>query len=148
MMALMAQVSEVAPVLDREAAQTFLEHLDPDTNEFTFQTFTDSEEGRRSFPVDQRTKGRFDPLAKTLHGTLAKHWTTLTDLSLRGAGVFVCINKTNLRGRRTENVILVRAFFVDFDGLPVEAIKKKIAHLGLIPHVVVQTRADSDRIYS
>ena len=75
----MTKVSEVAqfPVLDREAAQTFLEHLDPDTTEFTFQTFTDSEERRKGLRTDPRTKRRIDPLAKTLHGTLEQHWTAL-----------------------------------------------------------------------
>ena len=29
------------PVLSREAARTFLQYLDPDTETFTFQTFTD-----------------------------------------------------------------------------------------------------------
>jgi hypothetical protein len=54
----MNQVGEVAqfPVLDRDAAQTFLEYLDPGTNEFTFQTFTDSDQKHKAFQTDPHTK--------------------------------------------------------------------------------------------
>jgi hypothetical protein len=35
------------PVLDPEAAATFLSFLDPDSDRFTFQSFTDSDEKSR-----------------------------------------------------------------------------------------------------
>jgi hypothetical protein len=136
------------PVLDREAAQTFLECLDSETNEFTFQTFTDSEKSRRGFQTDPRTKGRIDPLAKTLHGSLDQHWTTLVNLSRRGAGVFVTINRTALSGRRTtENIIAVRAYFADFDGTDIAVIKSRLRSLGLPPHLSVQSSTGGWHLY-
>src|SRR5262245_12767574 len=138
----MTNLSEVAqfPVLDREGARTFLQYLDPDTDVFTFQTFTDSEARRKTFEINPRTKKRLDPLARTLHGTLNQHWTTLADLSRNGAGVFVTINKTKLQGRRTaENIIAVRAYFADFDAVDPKTIKTNLSLLGLMPHLITKS---------
>jgi hypothetical protein len=128
------------PVLDREAAQTFLRFLDPDTDEFTFQTYTDSDEKRKSFAINPRTKKPVDPLARILHGTLDQYWTTLADLSRNGAGVFVTINRTTLQGARsTENILEIRAFLTDFDGIASEVIEANLRRLGLRPHLIVQS---------
>ena len=49
------------PVLDRNAALAFLDFLDPDTDKFTFQTFTDSDEKKEdlrkkcSYGADNRS---------------------------------------------------------------------------------------------
>ncbi len=130
------------PALDRDAARTFLEMLDPDANEFTFQTFTNSESRRRSF------KTKADPLAKVLHGTLDQHYPTLVDLSRNGAGVFVTINKTTLRGSRNrDSVGDVRAYFIDCDGVTPEGIKAALSALGLEPHLVVETSAGKWHFY-
>jgi AAA domain/Primase C terminal 1 (PriCT-1) len=125
----MSERVEVAqfPVLDREAPQTFLRYLDPDTSDFTFQTFTDSEQRRKAFTIDPRTNKRFDPLARTLHGTLSQYWATLADLSRLGAGVFVTINRTTLHKPRTaENVTEIRAYFADFDEIQPDVIKTNL----------------------
>jgi hypothetical protein len=146
----MTQISEVAqfPVLDREAARTLLQYLDPDTDEFTFQTFTDSEARRKAFGANPGTKKRGDPLARTLHGTLDQHWTMLAELSRNGAGVFVTVNRTNLRGRRiAENVVAVRAYFADFDDVGPETIKANLLRLGLMPHLIVQSSASKWHVY-
>jgi hypothetical protein len=128
------------PVLDREAAQTFLRFLDPDTNEFTFQTYTDSDEKRKSFAINPRTKKPVDPLARILHGTLDQYWTTLADLSRNGAGVFVTINRTTLQGARsTENILEIRAYLADFDGIAGEVIEANLRRLGIRPHLIVQS---------
>ena len=103
------------PVLDRDAALRFLECLDPDTDRFTFQTFTDSDQRKKFYERKSRTGRTLDPLAKVLHGTLDEHWAVLVDLSRRGAGVFVTINQTTLRGRNRENITRVRAYFPDLD---------------------------------
>jgi RecA-family ATPase len=122
------------PVLDREAAQTFLQYLDPNSDEFTFQTFTDSDSRKRTYSKNS------DPLAKVLHGTLEEHWAALVDLSRRGAGIFVTINATTLSGRRsTENTVAVRTYFIDSDGISEEQIKAGVRALGLMPHFGVQS---------
>src|SRR5437879_3328740 len=107
----MSETAYVAqfPVLDREAARTFLEFLDPDTDKFTFQTFTDSDEKKKTYQRNRR--GRIiDSLAKVLHGTLDQHWPTLVELSRAGAGVFVTINRTTFKGRNKESITGVRAY--------------------------------------
>jgi hypothetical protein len=128
------------PVLDREAAHTFLQYLDPDINQFTFQTFTDSDEKKKTYPINPRTRQINDPLAKVLHGTLDEHWASLVDASRLGAGIFVAVNMTTLCGRRNrENIVGVRAYFADCDGVPTEKIEAGISALGLVPHIGVQS---------
>ena len=48
---------------------------------------------------------------------------------------------------RTENVIAVLAHFADCDGLPADAIEKKILLLGLRPHLGVQSNPGKWHIY-
>jgi hypothetical protein len=108
---------------NREAARAFLRRLDPDSDRFVFQTFDDSKTRKNH------------KLARTLIGTLDEHWPTLVALSQQGAGVFVVINKTDLAGRRIENVVAVLSLFSDCDGLPADEIEKKILLLGLRPHL-------------
>jgi hypothetical protein len=74
----------------------YLLALDPTTDCFTFQTFDDVKERR-----DRR-------LARIFHGSVADRASELTSMNERGAGVFVCINATDLRGRGTNHVIRLR----------------------------------------
>ncbi|MEL0215755.1 MAG: hypothetical protein VW948_08340, partial [Burkholderiaceae bacterium] len=87
-------------VPDLKEAQLFLDTLYPN-GKFTFQTFDDNQD---------RKDGR---LARTFNGTLEEHAAALQDLQQKGAGVFVTINETDLNGRKEQNVIRVRAIFVD-----------------------------------
>jgi RecA-family ATPase len=130
------------PVLDREAARNFLHYLDPDSDRFTFQTFTDSDQRKRTYKKHSQTGYIVDPLAKVLHGTIEEHWAALVDMSRRGAGVFVTINKTTLKGRRCgDNIVAVRAYLSDCDGVPQDTIKAALRLLGLMPQVATQTSA-------
>lgn len=106
---------------DKAAARRFLKVLDPHTTEFTFQTFDDNQ--------DRKSVG----LVKVLNGRLDEHWDTLVGLSERGAGVFVTINTTDLKGRKAANVKCVRAVFVDTDGAPQEPIE------AYDPHIIVES---------
>src|SRR4051794_7503441 len=71
----------------------------------SFQTFDDNagrakahaaanalreKQGRQPLP---------SPYVRVLHGTLSQHWNELTRLNALGAGVYVTVNQTNLRGR-------------------------------------------------
>jgi hypothetical protein len=121
---------------DREEARKFLRRLDPDCDEFVFQTFDDSQTQRNP------------ALARTLHGTLDQHWSTLESLSRQGAGIFVCINKINRLGKRTkENVIALRAYFADFDKLNPATIKSNLKSFGLMPHVIVKSSPGKWHVY-
>ena len=77
--------------------------LDPIANRFSFQVFDDSKE--RRYPW----------LARIFHGALADHVGDLASLNAHGAGVFVCINATDLRGRGHRHIKRVRAIWQDDD---------------------------------
>lgn len=101
-------------------AEALLSLIDPDVSRFTFQTFDDGE-------------GKDPKLARILHGSLDEHAQELKRLNRSGAGVFVTINETDLKGRKAENIVRVRALFVDLDGAPLEPV---LAH-SPAPHMVV-----------
>ena len=104
-------------------AERFLKALDPQATNCTFQTFDDNAD-------------RKDPkLVRILHGTLAQHEPELRRLSSLGAGIFVTVNETDGKGRRTGNVKRVRAVWADLDGADLGPVLR----CGLKPHVVVQT---------
>lgn len=101
---------------DLEQAARFIEALsgvDGWNSDVTWQTFDDVKERRRA----RRTLAEPDPLAMILEGALIDHALTLSTLNRRGAGVFVTVNGTDGRGRKTANVTHVRAYFVDADGV-------------------------------
>ncbi|MDA9318542.1 DUF5906 domain-containing protein [Octadecabacter sp.] len=114
----------------RAEAQRFLDLLHP-RGEFTFQTFDD----------DQHRKSR--EFSKILHGALETHFDTLARLNEQGAGVFVCINETNLKGRKTSDILKVRASFVDLDGAPVYP----LLNHPLEPAILVESSKDRWHAY-
>lgn len=69
---------------------------------FTFQTFDDSPAKRRE-------------LVRVIHGSFSDNLPKLTELNKAGAGIFFCVNETDLKGRSSSNVTRVRALFADFD---------------------------------
>ena len=111
-------------VPDLEQARAFLRALDP-AGVFTFQTLDDQAGGRE----------RDATLVRIFHGTLDMYAATLTTLNTAGAGVFVMINKGDLRGRKAENVIAVRAFYVDLDGARLEPVLEAVP----APSIVVDS---------
>ena len=110
------------PPLDFEQARDFLAALAPGENDFTFQTFDDD---------DTRDEKRPE-LARVMHGPLTANFAGLSRLSARGAGVFVTVNRTDLKRRRKENVVAVRALFADLDAAPLAVLER----LGLPPHII------------
>lgn len=96
-----------------EETRRFLAMVAP-TGPITFQTFS-----------DRKAKVGPDPLARVFHGTLDEHAPNLIQLSEAGAGVFFMVNEGDgvvHEGRKTcrtkDNVVAVRALFVDLDGAP------------------------------
>lgn len=88
----------------------------------TFQTFDDTELKRKQ-------------LNKVLHGDLDRHFNQLKSLNQRRAGVYVMVNAGDGMGRKTDNVLRVRAVFVDLDGSPI----KPVMEAPLQPHIIVET---------
>jgi hypothetical protein len=88
---------------DFAQAQAQLTALDEEATIFCFQTFDDQ-------------KDRRDPsLASILIGTLEQHWDALVDLNRRGAGIFVTVNRTDGKGRKSENMVSPRAIIQEAD---------------------------------
>ncbi len=113
-------------------ARRFLELLDPEGIEFTFQVIDDD---------NQRDSKQ---LRKVLHGSLDRHAARLIDFNNRGAGVFVTINRTTLRDRRiNENIVATRAVFVDLDGSPLGPILQH--HIK--PHGFIETSPKKFHVY-
>jgi hypothetical protein len=117
-----------------ELAKLHLRLLAPGTESFTFQTYTDDPKKRGEY----RQKGRRDPLACILHGSLVEHWDELERLSAAGAGIYVTVNETDLRGRSAANILGIRAYFTDLDGAPLDNLRR----IELWPHFVTETSAE------
>jgi hypothetical protein len=82
-----------------EQARAFLHLLDPRAEQFTFQTFEDT-------------------AAKITKAELARVHQGAADLDRyyrAGAGVWVTVNETDLRGRKRENIVRVRTVFQEDD---------------------------------
>jgi hypothetical protein len=121
---------------DRSAAEGFLLALDPEQR-FTFQTFDDNYERKEQ----RKKKDEEDPLAKVLHGTLAQRWDALVRLNDAGAGIFVAVNKTDLKGRSKTNITRVRAVFIDLDGEPLPE------PIHVEPHIIVESSPERWHVY-
>ena len=86
-----------------EAAQKFLELLDSERVTWTFQTFDDNQNRKSS------------ALARILHGRLDQHKSDLVALNKKGAGIFVCVNPTDGKGRTKENITKAHAVWIEDD---------------------------------
>jgi hypothetical protein len=86
---------------DLDAARRFLKTIDPAAKSFTFQTFDDNSERK-----DKK-------LGRVLH--LDGFSAELLDLHKTGAGVFLTVNKTDGKGRGTENITHIRDVWSDDD---------------------------------
>jgi RecA-family ATPase len=123
-----ASANTLAPALAE--AKRFLAALAPGSNSatrcWTFQSFDDNKDRKDTH------------LVRVLHGSLDEHAQTLMELNAQGAGIFVTVNKTNLRGRKTENIVKVRAVFSDLDGSPLAPVLAN----GPAPHIIVESSPD------
>jgi hypothetical protein len=121
-----ATLSIANTTIDIEDATRFLDRLSSPSQPHTFQTFDDDKERKNQ------------SLVRILHGTLDDVLTDLTFINAAGGGVYVCINATDFKGRRAENVTTVRANYADLDGAPVEPVL-----LADPPaHVIIETSPD------
>ena len=113
--------------VDLQEAQRFLEWLDPEAESFTFQTFDDKKEKRSN-------------LVRQLHSDFNSVADELVELNSAGAGIYVAVQRTDLKGRKTENIVGLRALYGDFDqGLPQE--------FPLEPSIVIQSSSGKYQCY-
>ncbi len=89
---------------DYRIFKDFLGNLDPEATAFTFVT------------LGEGNKRDDSKLRKELHGSADEHYATLRRLNEAGAGVFVVVNETDLKGRKKDNITSVRAIWQDDDG--------------------------------
>lgn len=67
------------------------------------------------------------------YGTLEEFAPRLKKAQGCGCGVFICVNETDGKGRRRENVRAARANFADFDGAPLPT------RWAIKPHLIVES---------
>ncbi len=109
---------------DLTTAKRFLSHLSRDEESiFAFQIFND------------RKNSETLVKPQVLCGTLDEFANNFIRLQEQGAGIFVTINQTDGKGRKTENITQVTAVFVDLDGSPLEP----IFSAPLSPHIIVES---------
>lgn len=115
--------SQVIPMKGQNLgiARQFLTQLDEEAESFTFQVFDD--------------KGKQSGLARVIHGSFEEHFEELCRFQERGAGIFVTVNKTNFKGRKKDDILTVRAFFVDLDGSPLEP----VLDAPVAPNIVIES---------
>ncbi|MBF0153311.1 MAG: AAA family ATPase [Magnetococcales bacterium] len=115
-----ASHSSIITADKQRQAEWFLKTL-ASTGILTFQTFPDA----KGAGVSQSIR----------HGTLEANKAYLVQQNEAGAGIFVTVNETDGKGRKAENIVAVRAVFVDLDGSPLEPVMSG----PLSPHIVVAT---------
>jgi hypothetical protein len=124
----------IDPPHDKSMAAKFLAILDRSALKFTFQFFGDAASGQ----------------AEIFHGSLDDVWPKVQEIntSPRGVGVFVTINETDFKGRRNENIVRPRAFFVDADGPEqVSRCEEVIVATRAVPTMVVRSSPNRAHFY-
>jgi hypothetical protein len=122
----MSDLTVTALAHDKDTARDFLVRLDPNTDRFTFQFFSDGDTG----------------YAEIFHGTLDEVWPKVQTLNApqRRVGAFVTVNETDFKGRRSENVVRIRALFADADSdEQVRSCEQALTECGIAPSMVVKT---------
>ncbi|WP_119286341.1 DUF3987 domain-containing protein [Azohydromonas sediminis] len=106
--------------VDLASARRFLDLL-AGSEAVTFQCFDDRGEDRT--------------LARILHGHIEEHAAALRRLNEAGAGIFWVPNRLDGRGRRAQNVVGIRAVFLDLDGAPLAPVAEAPAP----PHAIIES---------
>ena len=126
-----------------EEAEAFLNALDGKDAQFTFQTFDDVEVW--SDEKQKNIKRQNKDLVRVYHGTFNEHKQKLASINKRGGGVFVTINETDLKGSKKENILKIRAVFVDLDGSPIQPILDLPEDLQ--PHIIIESSPNKWHAY-
>ncbi|MCB1660219.1 MAG: hypothetical protein KDI39_18505, partial [Pseudomonadales bacterium] len=126
-----------------EEAEAFLNALDGKDAQFTFQTFDDVEVW--SDEKKKNIKRQNKDLVRVYHGTFNEHKQALAAINKCAGGVFVKINKTDLKGRKKENILKIRAVFVDLDGSPIQPILDLPEDLQ--PHIIIESSPNKWHAY-
>ena len=108
-------------IVDSAHTLDFLKFLGGDQGDsFTFQTFSDGSPKTRAH-------------SQQFHGAFKEFEPKLRSLNQQGAGIFVCVNETDLKGRKKDNIKSIRAFFIDADDVDIN-------DYALEPSCIVQSK--------
>jgi hypothetical protein len=119
-----------------DMARKFLSALAPEGT-ITFQTLCTN---KGAIASNRQMAWR---LNRTKHGCLAEHAETLIRLNQKGACIFVMVNLGDGSGRSAQNVMKIRAIFVDLDGSPLEP----VLAAAIPPSIVVQSSSGRFHAY-
>jgi hypothetical protein len=119
-------------LINQKEAKSFLALFDADPV-YTFQIFPDRK--------DQKGAGRI------CHGPFDKHVNELLEQNKYRNGIFFTVNMTDGKGRKAENIVKVRAAFVDLDGAPLEPLLDACKLAGLPPTGVVESSPGKYHVY-
>lgn len=111
----------------------FLNVLDPTTDQWTFQTFDDTQDKKSS-------------LIRTFHGSLIEHFETLWQLNKQGAGIFITVNETDFSGRKKSNIRRIRAVFSDHDNAD-PSTPNRVSNNYLTPSMIVESSDNKFHAY-
>jgi hypothetical protein len=102
--------------INKELFLSFLKTIQPDSDTFVFQTFTDRKGASKEFRANKLR----DPLACTFTATAEAGLERVQVLQDKGAGVFIQMNYGVGRGGKA--ITGLAAYFLDTDGAPLEPI--------------------------
>lgn len=128
---------------DYDMANRFLDLLSGSKDEaVTFQFYTDNKELKAAIPKAKDGKPGKDPLARKQHKQRPINFSFADKKQSMGAGVWIMVNSGDGKGRSTENVVKVRALFIDLDGTDWEP-----AVTALKPHIRVESSPGRWHLY-
>lgn len=124
------QNSHPPALRDFDMTTRFLSVLTGNSDEaVTFQIFDD--------------KKLDNTLARWMHRKRSKDtFKNLAAVQSKGAGVYIMVNRGNCTGRKAENVVEVRALFIDLDGSPWEPAADMLK-----PHIRVESSPGRFHLY-
>jgi putative DNA primase/helicase len=103
--------------------------------QFTTRLNGGKSNGKFTFLAIDDDKTRNSPPSPEKHGTIEEAANFIKNATMRGYGVYVTVNVTDLKGRKTENILSARAIFVDLDGAPIVP----VLNCEMPPDIVVES---------
>lgn len=119
---------------DREMSRRFIEALTGDKQtEITWQYFQDNKKAL----TQKGNKQAGHP-----HGDYRTNYRNMEKKQGDGCGIYIMVNAGDGKGRKAENVVAVRALFIDLDGAPMEPVVNQLK-----PHIIVESSSGRYHLY-
>ncbi len=119
---------------DRNMIRHYIEAVNGDKQKpVTWQYYQDNKEEAQAKGIKQ---------AGHPHGDYRTHYRMLEKKQADGCGIFIMVNEGDGKGRKAENVVAVRALFIDLDGAPMEPVVRLLK-----PHIIVESSPGRYHLY-